>query len=109
MVRLPATRVRVGDSFAGGCFAVLPIALFDALPLLLLRVRLRVGLGRRLPVLRVPLALGVARLSVGGLSLRQLGVVLVGLRFQAAERVAQRRIHRSRRSKRRARAARRAL
>ena len=33
MVRLPATRVRVGESFAGGCFAVLPIALFDALPL----------------------------------------------------------------------------
>ena len=32
MVRLPATRARAGDSFAAGCFAVLPIALFDALP-----------------------------------------------------------------------------
>ena len=59
MVRLPATRVRVGDSFAGGCFAVLPIALFDALPLFF------VSDCRRLPVLRALLALGMAHLSVG--------------------------------------------
>ena len=32
MVRLPATRVRVGHCLAG-FFAVLPIALFDPLPL----------------------------------------------------------------------------
>ena len=54
MVRLPATRVRVGD-----CLAVLPIALFDALPLFF------VSDCRRLPVLRALLALGMAHLSVG--------------------------------------------
>ena len=54
MLRLPATRVRVGD-----CFAVLPIALFDALPFFF------VSDCRRLPVLRALLALGMAHLSVG--------------------------------------------
>lgn len=44
---------------------------------------LRVGLGRRLLVLRVWLALGVARLPLGGLRVRELGIVLVGLRGAA--------------------------